>query len=191
MKAERLAQMFHETYERLAPEHGYKTRERSAVPWQHLPADNKNLMIAVCGEILENIGLAEVQDEYEKKKFNVLIVDDDDGIQQVVKDILEEHRADLTIWQAKDGRAGARWVFNSEVPDVDLIISDWQMPFDGIKMIHNIARWKDIPILMMTSDKDNLIKGLEEAELLSEVHEIFQKPLDFDRLRQVVDSILT
>lgn len=190
MKSERLAQMFHETYERLAPGHGYKTRERSAVPWCDLPEDNKNLMIAVCGEILGRIGLQD-EDEDEKKKFNILVVDDDEGIQQVVKDILEEHRDDLTIWQARDGRAGARWVFNGEVPDVDLIISDWQMPFDGIKMISNIVRRKDIPILMMTSEKDKLIENLGATELLNAVHEIFVKPLDFDRLRQVVDEILT
>jgi hypothetical protein len=57
MTAEQLAQKFHETYERLAPEHGYETRKASAVPWADVPPNNKALMIAVCAEIIkaENI----------------------------------------------------------------------------------------------------------------------------------------
>lgn len=53
MAPEELAQKFHETYERLAPDFGYKTREASAVPWKDVPEQNKKLMIAVCTEILE------------------------------------------------------------------------------------------------------------------------------------------
>jgi len=51
--AEELAQLFHETYERLAPEFDYKTREASAKPWADVPETNKKLMIAVCAEILD------------------------------------------------------------------------------------------------------------------------------------------
>jgi hypothetical protein len=51
-EAERLAQRFHETYERLAPNFGYKTREASAKPWSEVPVNNRALMIAVCAELL-------------------------------------------------------------------------------------------------------------------------------------------
>ena len=50
--AEQLAQLFHEIYERLAPNFGYKTREASRKPWTDVPQNNKLLMIAVCSEIL-------------------------------------------------------------------------------------------------------------------------------------------
>lgn len=50
--AEQLAQKFHETYERLAPSHGYETRKESAKSWADVPANNKSLMIAVCAEML-------------------------------------------------------------------------------------------------------------------------------------------
>ena len=57
--AETLAQLFHETYERLAPSFGYKTREASAVPWEQVPEGNRQLIIAVCKEILDgNLGSA-------------------------------------------------------------------------------------------------------------------------------------
>jgi hypothetical protein len=51
--AEILAQKFHETYERLAPDYGYKTREASAKPWSEVPQQNKSLMIAVCQELID------------------------------------------------------------------------------------------------------------------------------------------
>jgi hypothetical protein len=49
---EKLARLFHETYERLAPEYGYKTRE---VPWDDVPAQNKSLMIAVAAHVLTKL----------------------------------------------------------------------------------------------------------------------------------------
>jgi hypothetical protein len=55
MTPEELAQLFHETYERLAPEHNYQTRKASAVPWSDVPENNKNLMIAVAGEVLNAV----------------------------------------------------------------------------------------------------------------------------------------
>lgn len=48
---ERMASRFHEAYERLAPEFGYKTRDESAVSWEDVPEDNKQLMIAVATEV--------------------------------------------------------------------------------------------------------------------------------------------
>lgn len=51
--AEAIAQAFHETYERLAPEHGYETRKASAVPWEQVPEQNRNLMVAVVAELLD------------------------------------------------------------------------------------------------------------------------------------------
>lgn len=52
IEAEKLAQRFHETYERLAPSFGYETRKESAKPWSEVPEKNKKLMIAVCAELL-------------------------------------------------------------------------------------------------------------------------------------------
>jgi len=47
-----MARFFHKRYEERAPEFGYKTRPETAVPWEDLPAENRNLMIAVCEDIL-------------------------------------------------------------------------------------------------------------------------------------------
>ena len=52
MTAEDIAREFHETYERLAPEHNYETRPASSVPWSAVPEQNKGLMIAVVSNLL-------------------------------------------------------------------------------------------------------------------------------------------
>src|SRR4029078_5867102 len=50
-----LAQRFQETYERLAPDFGYRTREASAKPWDDVPEQNLALMIATCAEIIQHL----------------------------------------------------------------------------------------------------------------------------------------
>src|SRR5262249_52439622 len=52
---ETLARRFHETYERLAPRFGDKTRRKTAVPWDQVPLSNKQLMIAVWDELLHDV----------------------------------------------------------------------------------------------------------------------------------------
>lgn len=53
MKAEELAVLFHDTYERLAPSFGYTTRPDTR---EFNPASsNGKLMIAVCGEVLNQL----------------------------------------------------------------------------------------------------------------------------------------
>lgn len=50
--AEHVAEQFHETYERLAPDFDYRTRTASAVPWADVPEGNKRLMTAVVSELI-------------------------------------------------------------------------------------------------------------------------------------------
>lgn len=50
--SERLAQQFHEVYERLAPEYAYETREESRVAWIDVPPKNRELMIATVEEVM-------------------------------------------------------------------------------------------------------------------------------------------
>src|SRR5690554_1417082 len=49
---DRLARMFHENYERLAPSFGYETRRESAVPWDEVPEQNRSLMRATVAAAL-------------------------------------------------------------------------------------------------------------------------------------------
>lgn len=44
---------FHEAYEALAPDYGYKTREASAKPWHEVPEQNRALMTATVQRLLD------------------------------------------------------------------------------------------------------------------------------------------
>jgi len=52
-RSHEVAQQFHEVYEELAPKHGYETREDSRVPWEDVPAQNRDLMVEVARTLLE------------------------------------------------------------------------------------------------------------------------------------------
>ncbi len=73
MQAENLARFFHTTYEELAPQFNYSTRKASAVPWQDVPENNKQLMIAVAEQV---ILLFEAEAKAEKIARQVSSVDD-------------------------------------------------------------------------------------------------------------------
>ena len=62
MTAEQLAQIFHDNYERLAPEFGYTSRKTSAVPWVNVPEPNKSLMIATAKAVMRELGIEESKD---------------------------------------------------------------------------------------------------------------------------------
>jgi hypothetical protein len=48
-----IAQEFHYTYERLAPDFGYETRKESAVPWEDVPITNRALMVNTVKDLLK------------------------------------------------------------------------------------------------------------------------------------------
>ena len=48
VEAERIAQEFHETYERFAP-----LKEGAAVPWREVSMETRNLMTAVVFDLLQ------------------------------------------------------------------------------------------------------------------------------------------
>jgi PAS domain S-box-containing protein len=113
----------------------------------------------------------------------VLVVDDDLGICQSVKEILEA--AGCEVVTAHDGAAGLRCV---ESTPLDVVLSDVVMPeMDGYELYTTIRKTHpNLPVLMMTGfhyDRDHVIKrsrlqGLEGV--------IFKKPVDPNRLIEVI-----
>lgn len=54
--SEELAKLFHEQYEKLAPDFDYKTPwARPIETWAQIPERNKKLMIAVCSVVMETV----------------------------------------------------------------------------------------------------------------------------------------
>src|SRR5690606_35492577 len=66
------ARLFHDTYERLAPQYGYRTREASAKPWDEVPENNRELMIATCAEVLRTLAGAPTADVAAELEYAVV-----------------------------------------------------------------------------------------------------------------------
>jgi hypothetical protein len=113
---EALARLFHETYERLAPEHGYETREASAKPWRQVPANNRALMVAVCQHILAERGeLARPGRDNPGVVDGDIVVDEaasamphffsDEGAREVAESmLLRLHQAGVVILRGPDSQ---------------------------------------------------------------------------------------
>jgi len=100
MKPEKLAQLFHEIYENLAPVYGYQTRGRTKVPWDKLPKPNKSLMIATAREILNREYRFSLQPS---RAYRDLLLRDMDVLLTAILEenltaILEENDRQLDKW---------------------------------------------------------------------------------------------
>ncbi|MGZ3797942.1 MAG: response regulator, partial [Pseudobdellovibrionaceae bacterium] len=94
--------------------------------------------------------------------MSILIVDDENGTRQALRELLDSlnYRG---ILEAKNGKEALE-IVNSEKSKLDLIISDWEMPhMDGISLLAELSKEKDtagIPFLLITSDVSK--KQIEE-----------------------------
>jgi|ETNmetMinimDraft_26_1059896.scaffolds.fasta_scaffold44085_2 PAS domain S-box-containing protein len=115
--------------------------------------------------------------------LRILIADDDGGICDSLKEILEGDGC--RVKTAGDGNEALERL---RLGDFDLLLSDVVMPnMDGHQLYLAVQeQYPDLPVLMMTAfhyDKDHIIKrsrmrGLEGV--------IFKKPVDPGRLRDVI-----
>jgi PAS domain S-box-containing protein len=113
----------------------------------------------------------------------ILVVDDDLGICQSLEEILEADGC-----QVETAQDGAEGLGKLEKEAFDLVLTDVVMPrMDGHELYTAIrARHPGLPVLMMTAfhyDKDHIIKR-SRLEGLEGV--VFKKPVDPERLRQVI-----
>ncbi len=121
------------------------------------------------------------------RDVRILVVDDDTGICHSLKEILVN--SGCTVETANDGQEAMDRV---EAGNFDLLLTDVVMPkMDGHELYLTLKEKRpELPVLMMTAfhyDKDHIIKrsrmkGLEGV--------IFKKPLDPDRLREVICETL-
>jgi hypothetical protein len=79
--AEELAELFHTTYERLAPGYQWTGNRSTRCAWPDLPANNRALMVATVEEVLDVLGLRERVEEgidlAQRKADKVLEATDD------------------------------------------------------------------------------------------------------------------
>jgi PAS domain S-box-containing protein len=115
--------------------------------------------------------------------LEILVVDDDLGICGTMKELLEG--AGCRVQTANDGLQALKLL---EEEHFDLMLTDVVMPnMDGHELYLACQKTHpDLPVLMMTAfhyDKDHIIK---RSRLKGLDGVIFKKPVDPDRLREVI-----
>jgi CheY-like chemotaxis protein len=119
----------------------------------------------------------------ELRGIRILVVDDDLGVCQSLRDLLTQEGCDVVV--ATGGReALARLAEDT----VDLVLSDVVMPdLDGYELYQEIrSRYPGVPVVLMTAfhfDKDHVIKRSKLAGLQDVV---YKKPIDPPRLREII-----
>jgi DNA-binding response OmpR family regulator len=113
----------------------------------------------------------------------VLVVDDDNDIRGLVRELLE--RSGYDVLEAPDGNEGLR-VFYAEQPD--LVILDVSMPgLDGWGVLERIRELSDVPVVMLTARAEELdkVRGLRAG-----ADDYVTKPFGRQELLARVDAAL-
>jgi PAS domain S-box-containing protein len=117
--------------------------------------------------------------------LRVLVVDDDLGVCQSVRDLLVEEGCEVVM---AGGGMEALAIFDRE--RIDIVVSDVVMPdLDGYDLFMEIKQRGGTPVLLMTGyyyDRDHVIKR-SRLEGLEGV--LFKKPVDPERLKALVRQL--
>lgn len=125
LDAAKLAQLFHESYELLAPSFGYETRKESAVPWSDVPDKNKRLMVAVAERIITASLLPVV--ERRESQFTAMVEEMLAGM-DACKDVPESLLTKFTEIASRGRGALAR--HDAELRD---------------RLLDEVPNWTDVP----------------------------------------------
>ena len=133
----------------------------------------------VPGELLEITG---------QKSKKILIVDDDQDLNEMLKNILEKKFDGHKVYQAFDGFEAGR-LLSEEKPSV--IILDIDLPgIDGHSLCRKIKSDANLasPLIISISGLDEESEG---EKILSEgADAFFPKPLDFDNLTKTMQDLI-
>jgi CheY-like chemotaxis protein len=115
----------------------------------------------------------------------VLVVDDDIGVCQSVRDLLAAEGCDVLT-----AGGGLEALTILDRTSVDIIVSDVVMPdLDGYDLYMEVKRRGDTPVLLMTAyyyDRDHVIKR-SRLEGLQGV--LFKKPVNPERLKALIREL--
>jgi two-component system, chemotaxis family, chemotaxis protein CheY len=117
---------------------------------------------------------------------HALVVDDSKPIRGILKKYLG--KMGFTVVEASDGREGL--VRLREMPQVDLVLVDWNMPemngVDFVRTVRSIREYDSLPVVMVTTNAD-----LEQVEtaLKAGANEYVMKPFTLDVIREKLDLL--
>jgi two-component system, chemotaxis family, chemotaxis protein CheY len=121
------------------------------------------------------------------KNIRVLIVDDFATMRRMIRNILKQLGFE-NIEEADNGAAAMRVL---ETRDIDLIISDWNMPqMSGLELLKAVRaddRFKDLPFIMVTAEgqQENILEAAR-----SKVSQYIVKPFTAETIAQKIEKVL-
>jgi len=121
-------------------------------------------------------------------ELKFLVVDDSPTMRRIVVNTLKR-LGYREIEEADHGQAGLD-ILNT-VPDINFVITDWNMPvMDGLKFVQTLRtmdEFSKIPILMVTtrSVKDDIIEAMKAG-----VNNYVVKPFTPETMKAKIDMIL-
>jgi two-component system phosphate regulon response regulator PhoB len=136
--------------------------------------------------------------------LNILVVEDDKGIRDLLKDMLEE--ADFSVELAGDTQK-ALTILQRQLPD--LMILDWMLPgqsgMEWARRLKKDDRYSAIPIIMLTArtEEDDKIKSLDSGvddhiskpfssrELLARIRAVLRRCGKLDKLKRIESGGIT
>ncbi|MBI4573421.1 MAG: sigma-54-dependent Fis family transcriptional regulator [candidate division NC10 bacterium] len=114
----------------------------------------------------------------------ILIVDDEESMQELLRILLEKDGHEVTV--AGDGAAGLRLAISREV---DLVISDIRMPgLDGVGLLTGLREHGlETPVIMITAyaSSDSAIQAMKHGAF-----DYITKPFNVDEIRLVIHRAL-
>jgi two-component system alkaline phosphatase synthesis response regulator PhoP len=119
-------------------------------------------------------------------KYKILIIDDDFGLAQALRDIMI-----TTGYEADIARNGEEGLSKIKENRPDLVLLDWMMPkMDGCELCQHLKedeRTSNIPIIMLTvrNEKEDEIEALSIG-----ADDYISKPFNYDILTARVNALL-
>jgi two-component system chemotaxis response regulator CheY len=117
-----------------------------------------------------------------------LVVDDSSTMRRIIKNTLGRlgHK---DILEAEDGAVA--WKVMNENSDIDILVTDWNMPeMNGLELVQKVRaedKYEDMPIIMVTTEggKTEVITALKAG-----VNNYIVKPFTPQVLKEKLEAVL-
>ena len=115
---------------------------------------------------------------------SILIVEDDNGIRDILAEILQEETIHQ-VFLAQDGETALKML---QTATLDLFFLDYRLPdINGLELLDHIRRikgYEQTPVVLMSA-------SLSRENITRDHLRYLRKPFDLDRLLQMVEEAFT
>ncbi len=121
-------------------------------------------------------------------KLKVLVVDDFPTMRRIIKNLLKQIGI-TNVVEADNGKTAISAL--ETYGDIDLIISDWNMPvmtgMDFLKAVRSHPKFKNLPFIMVTAEakKENILEAVKAG-----VSNYVVKPFTAETLKEKIIKVV-